>query len=194
MADLIVLAGTAAVEKAAADAGHSITVAFTPGRTDATQEQTDVDSFAVLEPSADGFRNYVGEADPYDRSASTRLVDRADMLDLTVQEMTVLIGGLRALDANAGGSRHGVLTDKPGTLSNDFFTNLLDMSTTWAPAGDAFEGRDRSSDAVKWTATEIDLVFGSNSELRAVAEFYACLLYTSPSPRDRYGSRMPSSA
>ena len=175
LADLIVLAGTAAVEKAAADGGNPITVAFSPGRTDATQEQTDVDSFAVLEPHADGFRNYLDTAsDAYDRSPSELLVDRADLLGLTVPEMTVLVGGLRGLNANADGTAHGVFTTAPGTLSNDFFLNLLDLSTTWKPgANGLFEGVDRATGTAKWTATEVDLVFGSNAELRAVAEAYA---------------------
>ncbi|MBV9315246.1 MAG: catalase/peroxidase HPI [Pseudonocardia sp.] len=175
LADLIVLAGCAAVEKAAKDAGHEITVPFTPGRTDASQEQTDVESFAVLEPTADGFRNYLraGEKLP----AETLLVDRAFMLNLSPPEMTVLIGGLRALNANLGQTKHGVFTDRPETLTNDFFVNLLDMSTEWkasASAENVFEGRDRATDEVKWTATAVDLVFGSNSELRALAEVYAC--------------------
>ena len=175
LADLIVLGGAAAIEKAAEDAGYDITVPFTPGRGDATQAQTDVDSFAVLEPSADGFRNY------YDASNSrlnpaAALVDRANLLTLTVPEMTALVGGLRALDANTGGSDHGVFTDRPGTLSNDFFVNLLDMSTAWKPAKGnpgLYQGYDRASGDAKWTATPVDLVFGSNSELRAVAEVYA---------------------
>ncbi len=174
LADLIVLGGAAAIEKAAKDAGHDITVPFQPGRADATPEQTDAASFAVLEPDADGFRNYLGT--DYSQRPAAKLVDRADLLTLTVPEMTVLIGGLRALDANAGQSEHGVLTDRPGTLSNDFFVNLLDMSTKWSPVSGqryVFEGRDRSTGALKWTATEVDLVFGSNGELRAVAEVYA---------------------
>ncbi|MEM9617333.1 MAG: catalase/peroxidase HPI [Pseudomonadota bacterium] len=173
LADVIVLGGAAAIEQAAQDAGHNVTVPFTPGRTDASQEQTSVDSFAVLEPKADGFRNYVGDAQ--DRAPSELLVDRADTLGLTVPEMTVLVGGMRSLGANANGTEHGVLTDKPGTLSNDFFVNLLDMSTKWSPTSTdyVFEGRDRSSGDLKWTATEVDLVFGSNAELRAVVENYA---------------------
>lgn len=173
LADLIVLGGAAAIEKAAADAGYDVTVPFEPGRGDATAEQTDVSSFAVLEPAADGFRNYVGDA--YGRSPAELLVDRADLLNLTVPEMTVLVGGLRALDANTGGADHGVFTDRPGVLSNDFFVNLLGMSTAWAPAADndgVYEGRDVASGDLKWTATEVDLVFGSNSELRAIAEVY----------------------
>ncbi|MEO1243449.1 MAG: catalase/peroxidase HPI [Pseudomonadota bacterium] len=173
LADVIVLGGAAAIEQAAEDAGHNVTVPFMPGRTDASQEQTSVDSFAVLEPKADGFRNYVGDAQG--RSPSELLVDRADTLGLTVPEMTVLVGGMRTLGANANGTEHGVLTDRPGTLSNDFFVNLLDMSTKWSPTSTdyVFEGRDRSSGDLKWTATEVDLVFGSNAELRAVVENYA---------------------
>ncbi len=173
LADVIVLGGAAAIEKAAADAGHDIDVPFTPGRTDATAAQTDVASFAVLEPKADGFRNYY--ADGNRRSPAELLVDRANLLTLNVPEMTVLIGGLRALDANTGGLDHGVFTDRPGTLSNDFFVNLLDMSTQWtksASTDGVYEGRDRTSGALKWTATPVDLIFGSNSELRAIAEVY----------------------
>ena len=175
LADLIVLGGAAAIEKAAADAGYDVDVPFTPGRADATQEATDADSFAALEPTSDGFRNYLG-ASGGRLSPAARLVDRADRLDLTVPEMTVLVGGLRALGANADGAAHGVFTDRPGVLTNDFFVNLLDMSTEWKAAGDApyvYEGVDRASGEVKWTATDVDLVFGSNSELRAVAEAYA---------------------
>jgi catalase-peroxidase len=173
LADVIVLGGCAAVEQAAKNAGHDITVPFAPGRTDASQEQTDVESFAVLEPRADGFRNYIrsGEKLP----PETLLLDRANLLTLTAPEMTVLIGGMRALNANAGQSGHGVFTDRPETLSNDFFVNLLDMATEWkASASDenVYEGRDRSSGEVKWTATAVDLVFGSNSQLRALAEVY----------------------
>jgi catalase-peroxidase len=174
MADLIVLAGNAAVEDAAKKAGHSVKVAFAPGRTDATQEQTDVTSFAVLEPTADGFRNYFAKSNL--RSPAEMLVDRANLLNLTVPEMTVLVGGMRALDANEGRSKLGVLTERPGTLSNDFFVNLMDMSTKWTKsAGDetVYEGRDRKTDKVKWSASPVDLLFGSNSELRAVAEVYA---------------------
>jgi catalase-peroxidase len=174
LADLIVLGGVAAVEKAAKDAGYAVQVPFTPGRTDASQEMTDVDSFAALEPTADGFRNYFANGNR--RSPAEMLVDRANLLTLTVPEMTVLVGGMRTLDANAGGSRHGVFTDRPGTLSNDFFVNLLDMSTQWKKSSEAnglYEGHDRSSGDPKWTATPVDLVFGSNAELRAVAEFYA---------------------
>ena len=173
MADLIVLGGAAAIEKAASDAGHKVTVPFTPGRGDATQEMTDVHSFAVLEPKADAFRNYYNEG-AYG-SPANMLVDKADLLNLTVPEMTALIGGMRVIGANAGGSKHGVFTDRPGQLSNDFFVNLLGMSTKWAPSTSegVYEGRDRNSGKLKWTATPVDLVFGSNSELRAVAEAYA---------------------
>ena len=173
MADMIVLGGAAAIEKAAKDAGHKVTVPFKPGRGDATQEMTDVHSFAVLEPMADAFRNYYNEG-AYG-SPANMLVEKSDLLTLTVPEMTALVGGMRAMGANAGGSKHGVFTDKPGQLSNDFFVNLLDMSTKWAPAKSegVYEGRDRSSGKLKWTATPVDLVFGSNSELRAVAEVYA---------------------
>jgi catalase-peroxidase len=171
LADLIVLAGCAGVERAASAASVSVTVPFTPGRTDASQAQTDVASFEVLEPIADGFRNYV-KGNP-GIGAEHLLIDRAQLLTLTAPEMTVLIGGLRVLGANAGGSKHGVLTNRSATLSNDFFVNLLDMGTEWKPAGDTFEGRDRKSGAVKWTATRADLVFGSNAQLRALAEVYA---------------------
>jgi catalase-peroxidase len=173
MADLIVLGGAAAIEKAAKDAGHEVKVPFVPGRGDATQEMTDVQSFAVLEPKADAFRNYYNEG-AYG-SPTDMLVDKADLLTLTVPEMTALVGGMRTLGANAGGSKHGVFTDKPGQLSNDFYVNLLDMSTKWAPSKTegVYEGRDRNSGKLKWTATPVDLVFGSNSELRAVAEVYA---------------------
>ncbi len=175
LADLIVLAGCAGVEKAAQDAGHNVQVPFTPGRTDATQEWTDTESFAVLEPRADGFRNYVqaGQAG----KPEDLLVGRAYMLTLTAPEMTALVGGLRVLGANTGGSSNGVLTDRPGALTNDFFVNLLDMGTEWgatSSAQDVFEGRDRQTGAVKWTGTRVDLVFGSNSELRALAEVYGC--------------------
>ena len=176
LADLIVLAGGAAIEQAAKAAGHSATVPFTPGRTDATQAQTDVASFAVLEPKADGFRNYFAAAEDGQRSPATALVDRASLLTLTVPEMTVLVGGLRALNANADGASHGVFTDRPGALGNDFFLNLLDMSTVWVKSEDQpglYEGRDRSSGDLRWTATPVDLLFGSHSELRAVAEVYA---------------------
>jgi catalase-peroxidase len=174
LADLIVLGGAAAVEKAAKDAGHDVQVAFAPGRTDATQAQTDVRSFAVLEPTADGFRNYFGDGNY--RSPAEMLVDKANMLTLTVPEMTVLVGGMRALNANTGGAEHGVFTDQPGALSNDFFVNLLGMSTQWTKSSKAdgiYEGRDRATGELKWTATPVDLVFGSHSELRAVAEVYA---------------------
>jgi catalase-peroxidase len=178
LADLIVLGGCAAVEQAAKDAGHEVTVPFTPGRTDASQEQTDVESFAVLEPVADGFRNYIQSGQTL--SPETLLVERANLLTLTAPEMTVLVGGLRALNANAGQSQHGVFTDRPGTLTNDFFVNLLDMGTEWhapGPSGNGsapvFEGRDRATGEVRWTATAVDLVFGSHSQLRALAEVYA---------------------
>ena len=174
LADVIVLGGCAAVEQAARAAGHDVTVPFAPGRTDATQDETDVDSFAVLEPVADGFRNYVREGEK--RDPETLLVDRANLLTLTVPEMTVLIGGLRSLGANAGGSALGVLTDRPGVLTNEVFVNLLDMATVWHPSTDTehvYEGRDRTSGERRWTATAVDLVFGSNSQLRAVAEVYA---------------------
>jgi len=176
LADLIVLGGCAGVEQAAKNAGHNVTVPFTPGRTDASQEQTDVESFAVLEPAADGFRNYLKRK--YSVSAEELLVDRAQLLTLTAPEMTVLIGGMRVLNANFDQSQHGVFTKRPETLTNDFFVNLLDMSTTWkatSEAGDVFEGRDRKSGGLKWTGTRVDLIFGSNSQLRAVAEVYGCL-------------------
>jgi len=173
LADLIVLGGCAAVEAAAKKAGHDVTVPFTPGRTDASQQQTDVDSFAVLEPTADGFRNYLRSG--HLQSAEELLVDRAQLLTLTIPEMTVLVGGMRALNANAGQSQHGVFTRQPETLTNDFFVNLLDMRTKWEPASDGvFEGRDRATNELKWTGTRVDLVFGSNSQLRATAEVYAC--------------------
>ena len=174
LADMIVLGGAAAIEKAASDAGHSVTVPFRPGRTDATQAQTDVQSFALLEPKADAFRNYYSKGSRL--SPTDALVDRADVLNLTVPEMTVLVGGMRALGANTDGSGNGVFTAKPGTLNNDFFVNLLDMSTAWekSPKGEGmYVGKDRTSGKVKWTATPVDLVFGSNSELRAIAEVYA---------------------
>ncbi len=174
LADLIILGGSAAVEKAAKDAGVEVKVAFTPGRTDASQEQTDVQSFAPLEPRADGFRNYVSEKIQF-MSPVEALVDRAQLLTLTGPQMTVLIGGLRMLGANAGGSKHGVFTKKPGTLTNDFFLNLLDMSTEWSAVGDdVYEGRDRKTKQPKWTGTPVDLIFGSHSQLRAFAEVYAC--------------------
>ena len=174
LADVIVLAGSAAVEKAARLAGHDVDVPFTPGRTDASQAQTDVSSFAVLEPTADGFRNYFETG--LSRSPAEMLVDRANVLTLSVPEMTVLVGGMRALGANAGNSEYGVLTEKPGTLTNDFFVNLLDMSTKWAKSSAAagvYEGRNRETGEIKWRATPVDLIFGSNSELRALAEVYA---------------------
>jgi catalase-peroxidase len=174
LADLIVLAGCAAVEAAAKAAGHAVEVPFTPGRTDASQDQTDVKSFAVLKPEADGFRNYQKKA--FTVSAEEMLVDKAHLLTLSAPEMTVLVGGLRVLGANAGQSQHGVFTKRPGTLTNDFFVNLLVMDTAWKPMSDArdtFEGRDRKKGELKWTATRVDLVFGSNSQLRALAEVYA---------------------
>ena len=174
LADLIVLGGAVAIEKAAADAGYDVEVPFNPGRTDATQEQTDVESFAVLEPRADGFRNYYGEGSRL--SPTESLVNRADLLTLTVPQMTVLVGGMRALDANTGGADYGVFTDRPGTLSNDFFVNLLDMSTKWEKSSKLegiYEGRDRATGELRWTATPVDLIFGSHSELRAIAEVYA---------------------
>ena len=174
LADLIVLGGSAAIEQAAKNGGYKLQVPFTPGRTDASQQQTDVSSFAVLEPTADGFRNYYGKGNH--RSPADSLVDKADMLTLTVPEMTVLVGGMRALNANSGQAAHGVFTERPGALSNDFFVNLLDMSTKWAKSDTSegvYEGRDRTTNALKWTATPVDLVFGSSSELRAVAEVYA---------------------
>ncbi|MGB2059063.1 MAG: catalase/peroxidase HPI [Alcanivorax sp.] len=175
LADLIVLAGGVGIEKAAKEAGHDVTVPFHPGRTDATEEQTDVASFEPLEPAADGFRNY--QKGKFSIGAEHLLVDRAQLLTLTAPEMTALVGGLRVLGANHDGSQHGVFTDKPGTLSNDFFVNLLDMGTEWKATSsdeEAFEGRDRDSGKVKWTGTRVDLVFGSNSVLRALAEVYAC--------------------
>ena len=174
LADLIVLAGCAAVEQAAKNAGVSITVPFTPGRMDASQEQTDVESFEVLEPIADGFRNYMKQ--PYTVSAEALLVDKAQLLTLTAPEMTVLVGGLRVLNANVGHSQHGVFTKRPETLTNDFFVHLLDMRTEWKPVAGShgvYEGRDRATGDVRWTGTRVDLVFGSNSELRAIAEVYA---------------------
>jgi catalase-peroxidase len=173
LADLIVLGGGAAIEQAAKAAGHDVKVPFTPGRADATQEQTDVESFAPLEPRADGFRNYIGGKRQF-MAPEEALVDRAQLLTLTGPELTVLLGGLRVLGANAGDSKHGVFTKAPGTLTNDFFVNLLDMSTTWQPAGSdgVYEGRDRKTNAVKWTATRVDLIFGSHSQLRAFAEVY----------------------
>jgi catalase-peroxidase len=173
LADLIVLAGGAAVEKAAKDAGHAVTVPFTPGRMDTTQALTDVESFAPLEPAADGFRNY--QRARFAVPAEALLIDRAQLLTLTAPEMAVLVGGLRVLGANTGGSQNGVFTTRPGKLTNDFFVNVLDMATEWKPASDAretFQGRDRKTGALKWTGTRVDLVFGSNSQLRAVAEVY----------------------
>ena len=175
LADLIVLGGCAAVEKAAKDAGHDVKVPFTPGRTDASAEQTDVESFAVLEPDADGFRNYLGEG--HEIPAEHLLIERAFRLTLSAPEMTVLIGGLRVLKVNAGQGDHGVFTTRPGTLSNDFFVHLLDMGTQWKPtseAADSFAGCCRTKGDPRWTASRVDLVLGANSELRALAEVYAC--------------------
>ncbi len=177
IADLIVLGGNAGIEQAARNAGINITVPFTPGRTDASQEQTDVDAFAALEPNADGFRNYFGNHDHISSSAEEMLIDRAQLMTLTAPEMTVLIGGMRVLNTNYDQSKHGVFTQQPETLTNDFFVNLLDMATTWRATSEAdkeFEGRDRRTGEVKWTGTRVDLIFGSNSELRAIAEHYAC--------------------
>ncbi len=173
LADLVVLGGCAAVEAAARTAGHEVQVPFAPGRTDATQEQTDVEAFAVLDPVADGFRNYLQKSAPM--AAEHMLVDKAFMLNLSAPEMTVLLGGMRVLGTNVGGSKHGVFTDRPGSLSNDFFVNLLDMGTEWKPtseAEDVFEGRHRGTGDVRWTGTRVDVAFGSNSELRALAEVY----------------------
>jgi len=175
LADLIVLGGCAAVEQAAKNAGIAVSVPFSPGRTDASPEQTDAASFAVLEPAADGFRNYLKTK--YAVSAEELLVDRAQLLTLTAPEMTVLVGGMRVLNANFGQTRHGVFTKRPGTLTNDFFVNLLDMGTAWkatAEDEDVFEGRDRASGELKWTGTRVDLIFGSNAQLRALAEVYGC--------------------
>jgi catalase-peroxidase len=175
LADLIVLGGSAAIEVAAKKAGHDVQVPFSPGRMDASQEQTDVQSFAVLEPAADGFRNYLGKG--REGLAAELLLDKANLLTLTAPEMTVLIGGMRALNANFGHSEHGVFTKRPGTLTNDFFVNLLDMKTKWqksATSEGVLEGRDRATDELIWTGTVVDLIFGSNSQLRALAEFYAC--------------------
>jgi catalase-peroxidase len=172
---VIVLGGCAAIEKAAKDAGHDVTVPFTPGRTDATQEMTDADSFQVLHPLGDGFRNYVMPRIPV--QGERLLIDKAQLLTLTVPEMTVLVGGMRALGANYDGSQTGVFTKRQGQLTNDFFVNLLDMGTTWRAANEAqdvFEGRDRATGDLKWIGTRVDLVFGSNSELRAIAEVYGC--------------------
>jgi catalase-peroxidase len=173
VADLIVLGGCAAIEKAAQAGGHDIVVPFTPGRGDTTQELTEVHSFGYLEPGADGFRNY--KKGHHSTSAEEMLVDKSALLHLTAPEMTVLVGGMRVLDTNWDGSKHGVLTDRPGTLSNDFFVNLLDLGTTWDAMDDSeqvFEGRDRHTREAKWTGTRVDLIFGSNSELRALAEVY----------------------
>jgi catalase-peroxidase len=175
IADLIVLGGCAAVEQAAKNAGHDVTVPFAPGRTDAFQEQTDVDSFAALEPSADGFRNYLGAG--AELPAEQLLLDRANLLTLTAPQMTVLVGGMRALNANHGESPHGVFTQRAGALTNDFFVNLLDMGTEWTRSAsdeNTYEGRDRVTGEVTWTGTAVDLVFGSNSQLRAISEVYAC--------------------
>jgi catalase-peroxidase len=173
LADLVVLGGSAAVEQAAADAGYDVEVPFEPGRTDATQEQTDVESFQALKPRADGFRNYLG--DGHDARTEELLVDRADLLDLSASEMTVLVGGLRALGATYQDTDRGVFTDSPGTLTNDFFVNLLDMGVEWEPASDAeavYEGRDRDTGEVVWEGTRVDLVFGSNARLRAISQVY----------------------
>jgi catalase-peroxidase len=175
LADLIVLGGCAAVEQAAKNAGYHVAVPFTPGRMDASQEQTDVESFSVLEPTADGFRNYLKTK--YTVSAEELLVDKAQLLTLTAPEMAVLVGGLRVLGANVGGAQHGVFTHQPETLTNDFFVNILDMGTVWTATSadeDLFEARDRATGEVKWTGTRVDLVFGSNSQLRALAEVYGC--------------------
>jgi catalase-peroxidase len=175
LADLIVLAGCAGVEQAAKNAGHPVKVPFTPGRTDASQDQTDAASFAVLEPRADGFRNYV--RGNLAGAAEVLLIDRTQLLTLTAPEMTVLVGGMRVLNANYGKSPHGVFTKRPEALTNDFFVNLLDMGTEWKPVSEArelFEGRDRKTGETRWTGTRVDLVFGSNSQLRAIAEVYGC--------------------
>ncbi|HQP30228.1 MAG TPA: catalase-peroxidase, partial [Deltaproteobacteria bacterium] len=175
LADLIVLGGCAGIEQAARNAGGDVLVPFAPGRTDASQAQTDVTSFAVLEPHADGFRNYLKAK--FSITAEELLVDRAQLLRLTAPEMTVLVGGMRVLNANFKQTRHGVFTTRPGVLTNDFFVNLLDMGTEWKPSAadeQVFEGRDRKSGELKWTATRVDLIFGANSQLRAIAEVYAC--------------------
>jgi catalase-peroxidase len=175
LADLIVLGGCAAVEEAAKKAGHDVKIAFSPGRTDAAQEQTDVHSFSFMEPIADGFRNYLRSGQPL--SAEELLLDRAQLLTLTAPEMTVLVGGMRALNANYGQAKHGVLTKRLETLTNDFFVNLLDMRTKWelsSTSEGVYEGRDRTTGQIKWTGTRVDLLFGSNSQLRAIAEVYAC--------------------
>ncbi|WP_439882724.1 catalase/peroxidase HPI [Pontibacter sp. MBLB2868] len=177
IADLIVLGGCAAIEKAASNAGHTITVPFTPGRADASQEQTDVEAFSILEPNADAFRNYYGNHEHVSASAEEMLIDRAQLMTLTAPEMTVLLGGMRVLNTNYDHSKHGVFTKQPETLTNDYFVNLLDMGTTWTATSEAdneFEGRDRKTGEVKWTGTRVDLIFGSNSELRAISEVYAC--------------------
>jgi catalase-peroxidase len=177
LADLIVLGGCAGVEKAAKNAGHDVTVPFTPGRGDALQEQTDLESFAVLEPVGDGFRNYLRTKPNYSASAEKILVDRSQLLTFTPPEMTVFIGGMRVLNTNFDGSKHGIFTKRPEALTNDFFINLLDTGTTWkatSESEDVFEGRDRATGKVKWTGTRVDLIFGSNSELRALAEVYGC--------------------
>jgi catalase-peroxidase len=176
LADLIVLGGSAAIEKATKDAGQTVTVPFTPGRMDAAQEQTDAASFAPLEPRADGFRNYISGKRQF-MMPEEALVDRAQLMTLTAPEMTVLVGGLRVLGANAGNSKHGVFTKRPGTLTNDFFVNLLDMGAQWQPSAGTegvYEGRDRKTNEVKWTGSRVDLIFGSHSQLRALAEVYAC--------------------
>jgi catalase-peroxidase len=173
LADLIVLGGAAGIEKAARDAGLDVHVPFTPGRMDASQDETDVVSFAPLEPRQDGFRNYTNSMKLQFMAPEEALVDRAQLLTLTAPEMTALVGGLRVLGANVGGSKHGVFTDRPGKLTNDFFVNLLDMGTVWQPAGDdVYEGRDRKTGDLKWTGTRVDLIFGSHSQLRAFAEVY----------------------
>jgi len=172
-----VLGGCVGVKKAASDAGHDIGVPFIPGRTDATAEQTDTEAFEPLEPNADGFRNYARNRDNVSASAEEMLVDKAQLLTLTPPEMTVLIGGMRVLNTNFDDSKHGVFTNRPGQLTNDFFKNILDMRTTWKATSDSqteFEGSDRATNKVKWTGTRVDLIFGSNSELRALAEVYAC--------------------
>jgi catalase-peroxidase len=175
LADLIVLGGSAGIEKAARNAGHVVEVPFVPGRADASQEQTDVESFAVLEPAADGFRNYLKPQ--HTASAEEMLVDKAQLLTLTPPEMTVLVGGMRVLNTNFDGSLQGVFTQRPEALTNDYFVNLLDLGTKWSATSDAkdvFEGRERATGAVQWTGTRVDLLFGSNSELRAIAEVYGC--------------------
>jgi catalase-peroxidase len=177
MADLIVLAGCAGVEQAAKNAGQNITVPFTPGRNDASQEHTDVESFAVLEPVADAFRNYQKIKPGYQASAEELMIDKAQLLTLTAPEMTALVGGMRVLDTNYDGSKHGVFTNRPGALTTDYFVNLLDMGTTWTAldsGSHAFMGRDRKTGETRWTATRVDLIFGSNTELRAIAEVYGC--------------------